>query len=162
MQPVAAVTHESLARIVLHDKLLLDVSVDVRAGRHLHDLCFEKLLVEFEPARNAPAFRVFDQALKESGLCARLDDGDLVARPHLHRWNVDAFAIEHEVPMANELTRLRARGRKVEPVNNVVEPRLEQGKQGWACLSFSRAGLDEVVLELLFENTVDAAHFLLL
>src|SRR6185312_15463882 len=81
---------------------------------------------------------------------------DLVAR------DVDPAAVDVEVAVADELARLRARGREAEPVDDVVEPRLEHPQQLLAGHARALRGLGVVGAKLLLEETVVAARLLLL
>src|SRR5204863_3091290 len=67
-----------------------------------------------------------------------------------------------EVPVADELARLRAGGGEAEPVDDVVEPRLEHPQQVLARDARALRGLRVVGAELLFEQTVVPARLLLL
>ena len=64
--------------------------------------------------------------------------------------------------MRDELARLGAARRQVEPEDDVVEPALEQLQERLAGLTRHARGFAEVVLELVFDDAVVAAHLLLL
>src|SRR5581483_1233168 len=85
-----------------------------------------------------------------------------VARAHEVRGHVDLAAVDGEVPVAHELAGLGARGRKPEPVGDVVEPPLEELQQHVAGDTLAPVGEVEVAAELPLEQTVDAPELLLL
>ena len=64
--------------------------------------------------------------------------------------------------MAHELPRLRPRRRQPEPVDDVVEPPLEQLQQRLAGDAARPLGRLEVAAELILEHAVDALDLLLL
>src|SRR5205085_4527574 len=81
---------------------------------------------------------------------------DLVAR------DVDPAPVDVEVAVADELARLRPRGGEAEPVDDVVEPRLEHPQQLLARDARAFGGLRVVRTKLLLEQAVVAARLLLL
>src|SRR5205085_7841886 len=81
---------------------------------------------------------------------------DLVAR------DVHPAAVHLEVPVPHELARLRARGGEAEPVDDVVEARLEHPQQVLARDAGALGGLRVVGAELVLEQAVVAARLLLL
>src|SRR5687767_1433450 len=64
--------------------------------------------------------------------------------------------------VAHELPRLRARRREAEPVDDVVEPPLEQLQQRLTCDAALPFGRFEVPAELILEYAVDTLDLLLL
>src|SRR6185312_3609872 len=78
------------------------------------------------------------------------------------RRDVHFLAVHEEVAVADELTRLRARRRQSESVDDVVEPPLEELQQGHAGNAARALGGLEVAAELILEHPVDALHLLLL
>src|SRR5437773_10460500 len=64
--------------------------------------------------------------------------------------------------MANELTRLRPRRREAEPIDDVVEPPLEQLQQRHAGDAARSLGRLEVAAELIFQHAVNPLHLLFL
>ena len=89
-------------------------------------------------------------------------DRDDVVRPHLVARDVHPPAVDVEVPVADELPRLRARGGEAEAVDDVVEARLEDAKQVLARDAGAARRLLVVGAELLLEQAVVAARLLLL
>jgi hypothetical protein len=71
-------------------------------------------------------------------------------------------AVHLEVTVAHELARLGARGREAEPVHDVVEPALEQHEQVLAGAALHVQRAVHRARELLLEQSVHAAHLLLL
>jgi len=93
---------------------------------------------------------------------AAIADGDRVARLHEEARDVDDAAVDAEVAVRHELTRLRAAHRGVHAVHDVVETALEQLQERLTGLPRHGCRGAEVVLELRFEDAVIAAHLLFL
>src|SRR5262249_27381099 len=74
----------------------------------------------------------------------------------------DAAPVHVEVPVADELAGLRARRGEAEPVDDVVEPRLERAEEVLAGDARAARRLRIVDLELLLGQAVVAARLLLL
>ena len=87
---------------------------------------------------------------------------DLVARAQDDARDVDALAVHQDVPVADDLPRLRAREREAEAVHDVVEPRLEQAEHLLARTALPARRVEVVLLELALQHAVDAADLLLL
>src|SRR5207248_1533089 len=87
---------------------------------------------------------------------------DDVVRLDLVAGDVDPAAVDVEVAVANKLARLRARAGEAEPVDDVVEARLEHPQQFLAGDARALGGLRVVGAELLLEQAVVAARLLLL
>ena len=66
------------------------------------------------------------------------------------------------MPVPDQLAGLRARAGEAEPVDDVVEPRLEHAQEVLAGVAGPAARLLVVVAELLLEQAVRAARLLLL
>src|SRR5688572_19125439 len=152
---------DELLRIQLDDELLLHGQVDLLARRQRCDPAAHAVRVERQPFGDAAAFHFFDRVQNRRRRFARLAHADDLADAHRVRRHVDLLAVHEEVAVAHELARLRSRRREPEPVDDVVEPALEQLQQrlaGDAALTFGRL---EVAAELILEHTVDALHLLL-
>src|SRR5262249_20451440 len=80
---------------------------------------------------------------------------------HFIRRNVHFSAIDLNVPMAHQLTRLTARNPETEPEDNVVQAAFELFEQLRACYALGTRGVLEVVPELAFLGEIDALGFLL-
>src|SRR5204862_5936524 len=76
--------------------------------------------------------------------------------------DVHAAAVDLEVAVADELASLRARGREPEPVNDVVEARLQDAQEVLAGHAGALGRLRVVRPELLLEQAVVTACLLLL
>src|SRR3989475_245458 len=76
--------------------------------------------------------------------------------------HVDLPAVHPEVPVTHELPGLGARGGEAEPVDDVVEPALEELEQRLAGHAARPVGEREVAAELRLEHAVDAPQLLLL
>src|SRR5205814_10208783 len=85
-----------------------------------------------------------------------------VVRTHLVARDVDPAPVDVEVPVTDELAGLCARGCEAEPVDDVVEPRLEHPQQLLAGDARTARRLLVVGAELLLEQAVVAARLLLL
>src|SRR2546423_4195728 len=149
-----------LLRVELDDQLLLNRCVDLVARGLLQNLAREPVVVGLEPGsdRRDEIGCVADHLLR--GGARR--DGDDVIGPHLVARDVHAPSVDLEVAVADELSRLRARGGEAEPVDDVVEPGLEHPQQLLAGDSGTLRRLLVVGAELLLEQAVVAARLLLL
>src|SRR5207244_9751407 len=92
---------------------------------------------------------------------ARRDGHDVVG-PHLVARDVDPPTVDLEMAVADELPGLCARGRKAEPVDDVVQPGLEHPQQLLARHAGALGRLLVIGAELLLEQAVVAARLLLL
>ena len=107
-------------------------------------------------------------SVKIEGVAHRLLRGragperDDVVRANLVARDVHAAAVDLEVAVADELAGLRARGGEAEPVDDVVEPRLEHPQQLLARHAGALGRLLVVGAELGLEETVVPARLLLL
>src|SRR6266545_2234520 len=149
-----------LLGVKLDDQRLLDRSVDLFPLGPLQNLAGEPVVVGLEPGRHGcgEVGCVADDGL---GRAARRHRDhvlglDLVAR------DVHAAAVDVEVAVPDELARLRARGGEAEPVDDVVEARLQHPQQLLARDSRSLRRLAVVGAELLLEQAVVAPRLLLL
>src|SRR5918996_6520417 len=150
----------ALLRIELDDELFLHGRVDVRALRQLQDLAGEVVVVGLEPGgdRGREVGGVADDLLDRASGPQRDD----VVRPHVVARDVHAATVHLEMAVADDLPRLRARGGEAEPVDDVVEARLEHAQQLLAGDPRPLGRLLVVVAELLLEDAVIAARLLLL
>src|SRR5262249_11268150 len=78
------------------------------------------------------------------------------------RGDVGLAAVQIEVAVGDELARLRARVGEAEPVDDVVEPGLEDAEEVLAGLALAPLGLEEVAPELALGDAVDVAGLLFL
>src|SRR4051812_14669213 len=124
---VAMKSFLSLLAVKLDDERFLDRRVDLLALGELQDLAGEAVVIRLQPGRDGrrQVGRVTDYLL---GGASRGHRDDVVG-PHLVAGDVDPATVDVEVPVTDELPGLRARGRKAEPVDDVVEPRLEHPEQ---------------------------------
>src|SRR5205807_8007312 len=90
------------------------------------------------------------------------DHGNEVAGSDRVRRDVHLAPVDLEVTVADELSRLRARGRQPEAVDDVVEPSLQQLQQRLAGDAPRPLGRLEVAPELILQHAVDALDLLLL
>ena len=85
-----------------------------------------------------------------------------LARLHLVAGDVDLAAVDGEVAVADELTRLGAAHREAQTVNDVVQTALEDGEQVLTGLALTALGHLKVAAELALEHAVEALGLLLL
>src|SRR5439155_3699481 len=149
-----------LLRIELDDELFLDGRVDLAALRLLQHLPGEAVVVGLQPGCDG---RDEIGCVADHLLRRRVRrNGDDVVRTHLIARDVDAAAVDVEMAVAHELSGLRARRGEAEPVDDVVEARLEQAQQLLARDAGAAGRLLVVVAELLLEQPVVPARLLLL
>src|SRR3954451_9702628 len=117
-------------------------------------------MVGLQPRRNGrrQVCRIADHLLRRGIRRHR----DHVVRLDLEARDVHAAAVDAEVAVAHELASLRARRREPEPVDDVVEPRLQHAEQRFAGDAGRLRRLRVVRAELLFQQAVVAARLLLL
>src|SRR5262249_62344214 len=95
------------------------------------------------------------------GGAARLGRDDVVGLDAEAR-DVDAPAVDHEVAVADKLPRLRPRRGKTEPVDDVVETRLQSAQEVVPGHARAAGRLVVVIPELPLQQAVVAAGLLLL
>src|SRR5207247_1831863 len=152
----------ALLRIELNDQFLVDRHGQIGSRRQSLDAARESLGAHLEPLRNASPLRKLERLTDAGDLAAPLAHRDRVPGPHQVRRHIDLPAVDAEVAVPHELPRLGARGREAEPIDDVVEPPLEQLEQGLARHAPPPVRHREVPPELPFEHTVDASQLLLL
>src|SRR5665213_3490906 len=150
-----------LLGVELHDELLLDGLVDVLAQGQREHLDLEAVPHRLEPRRERTVERVHVAADVEELPRGRLE-GDGVALAEAVAGDGDPLAVDQHVAVADELAGLGAAGSPPGPEGHVVEPELEHDQQVLTGDARSPAGLDVEVVELLLEQSVDAACLLLL
>src|SRR5215211_2941493 len=117
----------SLPAVELDDQLLFDGRVDLVAPRRVQEPAREVVVVGLEPGRNGDD--VLDGVLDGLEVPALLLDRDDVARLEYGRGDVVLAAVELEVPVHDELARLRAAGGEAKAVDDVVHPQLHEPQE---------------------------------
>src|SRR5215217_963814 len=112
----------SLPAVELDDELLFDGRVDLIAPRRMQEPAREVVVVGLQPGRNGD--HVLYGVLDGLQVPALLLDRDDVARLEYGRRDGVLAAVELEVPVHDELPRLRAAGGEAHPVDDVVHPQL--------------------------------------
>src|SRR5215203_376981 len=149
-----------LLGVELDDQRFLDRRVDLGALRPLEDLAGQPFVVGLQP-RGDGGGEVGCVAHDLLGARPVLERDDVV-RLDLVAGDVDAAAVDREVAVTNELAGLRARGGEPEPVDDIVEARLEDSEQVLARDPTDAIRLLVVGAELVLEQAVIAARLLLL
>src|SRR6266480_1797899 len=150
-----------LARIKLDDQLLLDGLVHIVASGLCDDLRGHLLLLQREPRRQRFLLAGVKRILDPVDLLALFLDRDHIADAHRIRRNVHDPAVDRNVPMGNELPGIAPRGGEPDPVDDVIQPRLQQAEQVEAGDARHLRGPIEVETELTLQQEVDAAGALL-
>src|ERR687898_2354024 len=117
----------SLPAVELDNELLFDGRVDLVAPRRMQEPAREIVVVGLQPRRNGD--HVLDGVLDGHQVPALLLDRDDVARLENGRRDVVLAAVELEVPVHDELPRLRAAGGEAHPVDDVVHPQLHEPEE---------------------------------
>src|SRR5262245_8314291 len=160
--PLTASSTRRLLGVELDDQFLVDGHRHVGARRQrLHD-AREGLRLDLEPLGHATTLGELEGLLDPGDLPAALAHRYLVARPHGERGDVDFSAVDPEVPVSHQLPGLGPGGGEPEPVDDVVQPPLEQLQERLARHAADAVGLLEVPSELILEDPVDAPELLLL
>jgi hypothetical protein len=90
------------------------------------------------------------------------NEGNRVPRLHPVGRHVDLVAVHSDVPAHDELTRLGEGARESEPIEDIVEPELEQVKEHLAGHVETSGSLAEESAELALAESVEALRLLLL
>src|SRR5256712_392962 len=150
-----------LARIKLDDQLLLDGLVNVVASGLREPLGGNLLLVQAEPRRDRALLAGVEGILDPVDVLALFLDRDHIADANGVRGDVDETAVDGDVSVGDELPGVSPRGGKADPVDDVVQPRLQQAEQVEAGDAGHLGGSVEVEPELALEQEVDPARALL-
>src|SRR5215210_7505474 len=146
----------SLPAVELDDELLFDGRVDLVALRRVQEAAREVVVVGLEPGGHG--HRVLD-GLEVPAL---LPDRDDVAWLQNGRRDVVLAAVELEVPVHDELARLRAAGGETQPVDDVVHPQFHEPEKVLARDALHPRGPIIRPPELLLGDPVVPASLLLL
>jgi len=150
-----------LARIQLHDQLLVDHRLHFVTRWNARDLSAERVPVRDQPIWNRRDLRKLEVTQSKLAGFRFVLYKDLVTRLHVKRSNVYFPAIHLNVAMGNELT-CRAPGvREAKPENNVIEPRFEKLQQRFAGNATLAQGVLKNTAKLAFEKSVLVAKLLL-
>src|SRR5829696_8006725 len=117
----------SLPAVELDDELLFDGRVDLVAPRGVQEAAREVVVVGLEPGWHG--HHVLDGVLDGLEIPALLPDRDDVAGLEYGRRDVMLAAVELEVPVHDELARLRAAGGEAKAVDDVVHPQLHEPEE---------------------------------
>src|SRR2546423_5557093 len=150
-----------LARIKLDDQLLLYGLVHIVASRLRDVLRGHLLLIQREPRRERFLLARVERILDPVDIFALFLDRDHIADAHGIRRDVHDPAVDRHVPMRNELPGIAPRGGEADPVDDVIQPRLQQAEQVEAGDAGHLRGPIEVETELTLQQEVDAASPLL-
>src|SRR5947209_12615581 len=115
-----------LARIKLDDQLLLDGLVHVVASGLRGDFRGHVVFVQAEPGNHRPLLAGVESILDPVDVLALFLDRDHIADAHSVRGDVDKPAVDSDVPVGDELAGVASRGGEANPVDDVVEPRLDR------------------------------------
>src|SRR6187397_2572679 len=151
---------ELLLRVELDDERLLDRSIDLVALGPLEHGAGEPVVVGLQPGRHGSGEirRVAHELLDRAALLQRDD----VRGTHAVARDVHPATVDLEVPVPHELSRLCAGAGEAEPVDDVVEARLEHPQEVLAGGPETPRRLLVRRAELLLEKPVVAARLLLL
>src|ERR1700754_1105859 len=151
-----------LLRVELDDQLLGDLRVDLRTLGQLVDQYAHGRRHDLQPARNrAVAQQLLGDDERIGVQRLRPDIDDVVLR-HTEAGDVHLLAVDQEVAVAHQLPGHPPGAGEPGPVDDVVEPRLEDLQEGVARLARTTVGLLVVPAELLLQHAVGEAGLLLL
>src|ERR671913_1193244 len=150
----------SLPAVELDDELLFDGRVDLVAPRGMQEAAREVVVVGLEPGWYG--HHVLDGVLDGLEIPALLPDRDDVTGLEYRRRDVVLAAVELEVPVHDELARLRAAGGEAEAVDDVVHPQLHEPEEVLARDALHPRGPVVRPPELLLGDPVIPAGLLLL
>src|SRR5215210_6958435 len=150
----------SLPAVEFDDELLFDGRVDLVAPRRVQEPAREVVVVGLQPGWNG--HHVLHGVLDGLEVPALLPDIDDVARLEYGRRDVVLAAVELEVPVHDELARLRAAGGEAKAVDDVVHPQLHEPEKVLARDALHPGGPVVGPPELLLGDPVVPAGLLLL
>src|SRR5690606_34750952 len=150
------------ARVVLDDLELVDGNHDVLACWTMQEPALQRLGVELEPRVELATPSVFDVGMDDWVLLRSRVHRNLIAWLEAVRRDVDAFTVDGDVAVRDELTSLAPGVGDAETVHDVVEPRFQELQEHGTRGSFGLGGLGEQVVELLLAHVVEDAQLLLL
>lgn len=142
--------------------MLFEREVYILALRKLFDRCNDILLIDIHPSGYGSCVDILDKHFKFAELAAVFLQSNNIALAYFVGRNVDLLAVDGEVGVADELTGLTAGHRKAHAIDDVVQTALDGDEQVVTGLAGSRSGLLIVIMELLFQDTVDELDLLLL
>src|SRR6266852_2100053 len=151
----------SLARIKLDDQLLLDGLIHVVASRLRGDFRGHVVFVEAQPGHDRALLPRVESILDAGDLLARVLDRDHIADAHGVRGDVDETAVDGDVAVGDELAGITPRCGKANPVDDVIQPCLQEAEQVEAGDAGHLRRAVEVEPELTLEQEVDPARALL-
>src|SRR5207253_10528041 len=88
--------------------------------------------------------------------------GDYILGSYLIRRNINVAFVNQHMSVIDKLTRLATRSRKARPIDNTVQPSLQQEQKVFAREPLLARGPFEVISELSLENKVNSFDLLLL
>src|SRR5918995_5226316 len=150
----------SLPAVELDDQLLFDGRVDLVAPRRVQEPAREVVVVGLEPGRNG--HHVLDGVLDRLQVPALLSDRYDVVRLEYGGRDVVLATVELEVPVHDELARLRTAGGEAHPVDDVIHPKLHKPEEILARDALHPGGPVVGPPELLLGDPVVPAGLLLL
>jgi hypothetical protein len=119
------------------------------------------VLVQLEPARNASSIDCFQGLSDTLDLSTLLAHFDTIVRSDLVGRNVHDPSVYLEMTVSDELPGFSPRACKTQTIDHVVQARLQQKEQVFACNAlFSKSRL-EVDSKLFFKDAVNPLDFLL-
>src|SRR5215210_2081340 len=149
-----------LPAVELDDQLLFDGRVYLVPARGVQNPAREVLVVGLEPRRDGDD--LLDGVHYRLQVAALLLHGDHIPRTQDGRGDVVLAPVEEEVPVGDELARLRPARREAHPVDDVVHPELHEPQQVLAADPLHTGSSVVGPPELLLGDPVVPAGLLLL
>src|SRR5436190_5003490 len=150
-----------LLGVELDYELLTHRNVDLGAHGKVSHGALEAAFAGLEPGRRRPVERV-EVVADDDHRLRLVAKGDDVALAHGVTRDRHALAVDGNVPVADELTRLRSARSPPGAEHDVVESQLEQLEQVLTGHALATVRLHVDAAELLLHETVDPARLLLL
>ncbi len=142
--------------IKFDNNLFLNIRGDVLPCGDGCDFALEHFRDIFKPGDASGFIHLFDGSKDVFGLAQFFFNGDLLAHGEAIGWDIHFFAVNQDVPMADELPRGSARGGKAQPVNNVIKAAFKELHKDCACDAPQTVCGLEASAELAFKETVNA------
>src|ERR1039458_1338360 len=110
-----------LSRIKFDDQLFVDDWLNLIPRRNANDLPLERVSGEINPTWHGSHLRRLQTLCSQLTCRGSFTDLDHIARFHIERWRRYLPTVYSDVPMSHHLSSCRARRRKADAKDNVVE-----------------------------------------
>jgi hypothetical protein len=150
-----------LSGIILYDGLLIDPDIDVAVARRGDYPTRESLLIQAQPLRHYLFLNLLDDPLVVFSFDASLSPSNDIPWLYSARRDVSFPPIKGDMTMAHHLASLTAGIGKVQAIDHVIKPHLQNLEQVLSSDSGTPLRLSEVLAELLLQHPISVPSPLL-